>query len=49
MDYGEFYTENKREIIKFLVSIDYTPHKLVSEAYNEGTDIYEYIYLLYSI
>ena len=49
MNYKEFYTENKKEIIKFLVSINYTPHKLVSEAYNEETDIYEYIYLLYSI
>ena len=49
MNYKEFYTKNKEEIIKFLVDIDYTPHKLVSEAYKEETDIYEYIYLLYSI
>lgn len=49
MDYKEFYIENKEKIIKFLVDINYTPHKLVSEAYSEGTDVYEYIYLLYSI
>ncbi len=49
MDYKKYYEDNKSEIIKTLNLNGYTPHLIVSEAYKDNIDVFEYIYLLYNI
>lgn len=49
MNYQQIYEENKSEIIRFLHSIGYNPHKLVEEASKDNMDVYEYINILYEL